>query len=899
MSHELLYTSAPKGLKSGSRGFCTVVCTQGLPTALSNVLESLSAYRHVFPAGDRNASKNPIAWSHLKMNVAGHSFHVLSRIADFGLDYSQRGNKLAHHVALDASDLASGGPALLLGQPGNMETTWDGQPRLLPARRPMREVPQAPKVCTAWQAMTGDAGWAGVLAESFLTNPEGQVYITFEPGMHVLPLIAEAITLLPVERRWDVTFSTYFTSLPPGVNCVWRCVLAGSPEAEQSRKFGKALHINLCEALPPATGGPLVIAARTGQTARPAPRRAIPTADANWTDEELASELDLGPVAEVRSANPAAVPGVHFSELAPVPIGGVGNDHSRFGGMPPVPPPLPSRKRRSLADLNAAEFKQRSKRIRWIMAGLALLLIALGVGVFAVPTSREWVLKKTPLARPTDEIAQREQPQGREAESIPKSAPKIGDEQGSKITDKAPRIVDDSKGKAVAGGGQITGVPHTITSDNSDDEPPPPKKDGEQGKERAKVASSSDRTPENRAADSAGHEKQFIPRFGSVQLVPVTLINNDVNGYELFAISLQDAVNNEKPLRFPKIDSSTVKLSLLAPLGRSDISTRRKPGYGSDLTILKKAQGNDSPPVLTIVATSANNGDCEVRFSNKAPGWEAVSWCLLSIEDADRTLHLFSLQLPTLEWNNNRFKKHDFSLPFGILDDPILKETIQIDFVQLTMPECEPLQFRQVAGTTDSSVSCTLSKNDAERIFLSDAPPLKLTVIRPRAKDSNGVMLTSLPNVDVMREHLKNRIKDELTPVAECCAVVKIERLTADLLSSDKPLEAQNSMFSKAKDSMRKDLEALQSRIDTAIANKAEPQQIMNLKRQRENIDDCRQKLEIAKRVAEAYRKFRSGLENAEIRTLSLHYDFEIDDPKDHGAKLLVPVTLKFSAPQK
>src|SRR5258707_12093667 len=121
MSHELLYTSAPKGLKSGSRGFCTVVCTQGMPAPLMTALESLSAYRHVYPPGDRNAAKNPVAWSHVTMNAAGRSYHVLSRIADFGLDYSQRGNKLAHHVALNAQELTAGGPASLLEQSGNIE----------------------------------------------------------------------------------------------------------------------------------------------------------------------------------------------------------------------------------------------------------------------------------------------------------------------------------------------------------------------------------------------------------------------------------------------------------------------------------------------------------------------------------------------------------------------------------------------------------------------------------------------------------------------------------------------------------------------------------------------------------------------------------------------------------
>jgi hypothetical protein len=144
---------------------------------------------------------------------------------------------------------------------------------------------------------------------------------------------------LPAERRWDVTFSTYFTSLPPGVSCAWRCVLSGSPEAAQARKFGKALHIDLCQPVPPATGGPLVLAARTGCAAEPATSpRQFATADADWTDDELASELELSPIKEEGPTIFDPRPVTQFAES--VPVGG-GYGVARPPGMPP-PPPLAS-----------------------------------------------------------------------------------------------------------------------------------------------------------------------------------------------------------------------------------------------------------------------------------------------------------------------------------------------------------------------------------------------------------------------------------------------------------------------------------------------------------------------------------------------------------------------------
>src|SRR4051794_10543 len=133
MTHELLYTSAPRGLQPGSQGFCTVAATRGIPNALLKKLESLSAYREVFAPLDRRAGLNPVVSSHLILNLAGERYHVLSRICSAGLDYTQRTNKFAHHVAFRKGDLPRIGPAALLSQPGFMETRWDGEVHILEA----------------------------------------------------------------------------------------------------------------------------------------------------------------------------------------------------------------------------------------------------------------------------------------------------------------------------------------------------------------------------------------------------------------------------------------------------------------------------------------------------------------------------------------------------------------------------------------------------------------------------------------------------------------------------------------------------------------------------------------------------------------------------------------------
>jgi hypothetical protein len=91
------------------------------------------------------------------------------------------------------------------------------------------------------------------------------VFLVFRPGIELLPLFAEAIALLPDARRWDVEFSSYLTTLPPGISCNWRGVLDGSPQAKSARRLPNALILDLGRHLGRAQGGGLVHLARTGE----------------------------------------------------------------------------------------------------------------------------------------------------------------------------------------------------------------------------------------------------------------------------------------------------------------------------------------------------------------------------------------------------------------------------------------------------------------------------------------------------------------------------------------------------------------------------------------------------------------------------------------------------------
>ena len=380
MSQELLYTSAPRGLKPGSRGFCTVLSTQGMAAPLATALEGLSGYRPIYPAGDDHANRNPVVYSHLKLQAAGRTSNVLSRIADFGLDYSQRANKLAHHVVLDKTELLPGGPASLLSMRDFMREEWAGDPKVVALKPVKREGRLAGGPCRAWEELTGDAGWAGVLAESFLRDPERLVFLLFAPGQDILPLFIEALSLLPAERRWDVTFSTYFTGLTPGTTCVWRALVHDSKEAHESLRFVNALRLDLTSgSLGLATGDALVEAARSGVRPHDAkPRTAPPIGPV----EEEFVELEAAQVEFASDEQQAA--DIRFASIPQRPPQLAPGRNS----LPTTAAPQP-RSGRRLADVIEAESRRpRSRRWLWLTLTTASTLIAAFAVIYFVPKAR-------------------------------------------------------------------------------------------------------------------------------------------------------------------------------------------------------------------------------------------------------------------------------------------------------------------------------------------------------------------------------------------------------------------------------------------------------------------------------------------------------------------------------
>ena len=156
MPKELVYTSAIKGLKPGTRGFCTVAASPGIAPPLQTLLESLSGYRHLFPPNTPEAANNPIIFSHLTIPHHGAGTHLISRIADAGLDYSGRTNKIAHHLILDDSEISRTDPVILFDGGISFCSHWQTEPQILSTPRTLPTQKSSAQICSHWQKVCGD-----------------------------------------------------------------------------------------------------------------------------------------------------------------------------------------------------------------------------------------------------------------------------------------------------------------------------------------------------------------------------------------------------------------------------------------------------------------------------------------------------------------------------------------------------------------------------------------------------------------------------------------------------------------------------------------------------------------------------------------------------------------------
>jgi hypothetical protein len=199
MPLQLVFTSAPQGLTPGRSGYCTVARHRAVPDRLAQLLESVGT-PHELPEGE--------TFTFRTLEAGDRHWFVLSRFVARGLDYTQRDNRLAHHLIFTAEEAALlAPPAALAARWKDWLAEWTGAPAWLEGEtRPLALEPATPlSPAVTWRETTGTGAKAAWLIDATgaisvgLRNPPANATL--------LRLFAESSALIG-KAAWHATFTT-------------------------------------------------------------------------------------------------------------------------------------------------------------------------------------------------------------------------------------------------------------------------------------------------------------------------------------------------------------------------------------------------------------------------------------------------------------------------------------------------------------------------------------------------------------------------------------------------------------------------------------------------------------------------------------------------------------------
>ena len=199
MPLQLVFTSAPQGLTPGRSGYCTVARHRAIPDRLAQLLESVGT-PHELPEG--------ATFTFRTLEAGDRHWFVLSRFVARGLDYTQRDNRLAHHLIFTAEEAALlAPPAALAARWKDWLAEWTGAPAWLEGEtRPLALEPATPlSPAVTWRETTGTGAKAAWLIDATGAVPVG---LRNPPAnATLLRLFAESSALIG-KAAWHATFTT-------------------------------------------------------------------------------------------------------------------------------------------------------------------------------------------------------------------------------------------------------------------------------------------------------------------------------------------------------------------------------------------------------------------------------------------------------------------------------------------------------------------------------------------------------------------------------------------------------------------------------------------------------------------------------------------------------------------
>ena len=207
MAQQLIYTSAARLLDAGRSGFGTVARSKTISPLLVSAIERVSQFSNI-----RGTERSRVIFVHRRMVAGSNRFHILSRIADAGADYTGRTNHIAHHLIVTQEEMARAAsvgitPADVLTQFPWL-SRWEGNARFLTPEEDVNLATFQPlgrqSARSGWADMTGNPSHARLLAWDGAPRN----------GILLMPVHADPLALLAEglaefgSQSWSKAFTT-------------------------------------------------------------------------------------------------------------------------------------------------------------------------------------------------------------------------------------------------------------------------------------------------------------------------------------------------------------------------------------------------------------------------------------------------------------------------------------------------------------------------------------------------------------------------------------------------------------------------------------------------------------------------------------------------------------------